>query len=175
MSVVLLLATLGIIVGTQPQGKHVSISEHAASRRWSYLVFACSLSIFGSVLLFYLLRSFGPEFGLPVTYYVALFAGWVFLFLTAWIPDRGFRTFTNVHWKAAYGLACCMTIIIASLAGTGRIALFIRLISLVVSIWYCYTLYIWKFTTKGSHQFLVFQAVNISSFMGLLALTLIFR
>lgn len=175
VSVVLLLITLGVIVGTDAQDAHISISERAASRRWSYLVFAGSLSIFGSLVFLYLLAFFGGQFGLRASYYIALFAGWICLLLTAWIPDRGPRNFTNLHWKTAFGLACTMTIMTMSIAGARHVDETIRVLSLGASLWYCYTLYIWLFNTQAFQLYLRLETMNIASFMGLLALTLIFR
>jgi hypothetical protein len=175
ISVVLLMLILGVIVMTDSRSKHVSISERAASRRWSYLVFACSLSVFGSLLLFYLLQFFGSQFGLPASYYIGLFAAWIFLLLTAWIPDHGPRSFRNRHWQAALGLACSITIMTISFACASHIGTEVRWLSIGISMWYCYTLYIWLFNTEAFQLYLRFETMNIASFMGLLALTLIFR
>jgi hypothetical protein len=175
ISVVLLLVALGVIVSTDAHNAHISISERAASRRWSYLVFACSLSVFGSLLFIYLLRFFGSQFDLPPSFYIALFGGWVCLLPTAWIPDHGPRDFSNLHWRSAFGLACSMTIMTMSLALDRDVGQTIRVLSLGISVWYCYTLYVWLFNTEAFQLYLRLEALNIASFMGLLALTLILR
>lgn len=175
ISAVILLVVLGIIISTDPQRTHISISERAASRRWSYLVFACSLTLFGSLLLFYLFDPFGSQFGLPPVYYMALFIGWAFLLLTAWIPDHGPRNFKNPHWRAALGLACSMTLMAMCLAVARHVDTTIRLLSVAASLWYCYTLYFWFFNTDARQLYLRYETMNIASFMGLLVLTLIFR
>lgn len=175
ISVVVLLIALGVIVGTDAHNAHISISERAASRRWSYLVFAGSLSVFGSLLFIYLLAFFGDKLGLPASYYIALFAGWICLLLTAWIPDHGPRDFSNIHWKTAFGLACSMTVMTMSIATAQHVGETIRILSIVTSLWYCYTLYFWLFNTQSFQLYLRFETMNIASFMGLLALTVIFR
>ena len=175
ISVVVLLVILGLIVGTDAHSTHISISERAASRRWSYLVFAGSLSTFGSLLFLYLLLFFGDQFGLPASYYIALFIGWGCLLLTAWIPDHGPRNFSNLHWKTALGLASSMTIMTMSLVGARHVGETIRVLSLAISLWYCYTLYVWLFNTQAFQLYLRFETMNIASFIGLLTLTLIFR
>jgi hypothetical protein len=175
ISVVILMLVLGIIVTTDSENMRISISERAASRRWSYLAFAFSLTTFGSLALYYLLRSFGTQFGLPVSYYVGLFAAWAFLLLTAWIPDHGPRTFKNRHWQAALGLACSMTIMTLSFAYAQHVSVGVRWLSIAIGLWYSYTLYVWLFNTKAFQLYLRFETMNIASFLGLLALTLIFR
>lgn len=175
LSAVLLLAALVAVAATDSRNTHISISERAASRRWSYLLFALSLSIFGSLLFLYLLVYFGRQFGLPPIYYGALFTGWACLLLTAWIPDRGLRNFTNPHWKTAFGLAVSMTVMAMSLIAARQVDGITRLLSLVVSCWYCYTLYVWLYKTNSFQLYLKFEAINITCFMGLLALTLFFR
>jgi hypothetical protein len=175
ISVLLLLVMLSVIISSDSQNAHISISERAASRKWSYLLFACSLTFFGSLLLLYLLRYFGSQFGLPVSYYIALLIAWASLLLTAWIPDHGPRSFTNPHWRSALGLAGGITVMTMSLAFAQHVDTVMRILSIIISIWYCYTLYVWLFNTKAYELYLRFETMNIASFVGLLALTLIFR
>jgi hypothetical protein len=171
----LLLVTLAVITYSDRENSYISISERAAKNQRSYLIFACSLSVCGSLLLIYLLRSFGPQFGLPVTYYIALFAGWVLLLLTAWIPDHGPRSFKNPHWKTAFGLAVSMTVMTMSLVAARHISVTVRLVSTVASLWYCYTLYVWLFRAQAFQLFLRYESINIASFLGVIVLTLVFR
>jgi hypothetical protein len=150
-SIVLLLITVAVVVGLQPKGKHHSISGHASSSSRSYVFFACSMSVFGSLLIFYLLDSFGPKFGLPIVYYLALSAGWVSLLLTAWIPDRSPYGISTLHWRSAYTLRCCMALATGSIGFARHVDLAIRVIGFALFLWYCYTLCI-LFTDKDHYR-----------------------
>jgi hypothetical protein len=174
LSVVLLLVALGVIVATQPQDRHSSISRRAAAQRWTYLLFASSLTIFGSLFDFYLFHSFGPQLGLPVVYYGAVFLGWICLLLTAWIPERETDPLRGPHWRFAFALACCMTVMTLCLAFTRDAEPAVRVAAVGLSTWYGYTLYL-LFQPMKEVRFLTYESFNVVSFMAIIGLALIFK
>jgi hypothetical protein len=169
LSMVLECFCIYIILRTRRLGKDTTISQHAASRRWTYWLFALSLSTFGSLLIVYLLRDFGPQFGLPIIFYIALILGWICLILTAWIPDKdSSMKLNNPHWLAAYAMANTMMITMLSLVFAHHVNMLTRTLAGITASWYAYTLYLGVFGKRSSKSVLVYQSVNILSFFAIL-------
>lgn len=162
VSTLLFISALALIVLTQPQGKHVTISERAISRRWSSILFTTTLTLFGSSFVLYMYRYFGPQFGLPAIYYPALAIGWLGLLGVAWTPAEPGKK--NAHWVAAYGAAAMMTVMMLALAFAHSVGDITRIFAILIGIWYCYSLYVLLYVQTVAKNIVVYQAVNILSF-----------
>ena len=163
LSVFLLLLILFIIVKAQPQGRHVSISQHAAMKTWTYWIFGLSLSLFGGIFLFFLQTSFSETVGMP-QYLTFLYPViWIFLFGTAWVPDTGKGKLSKTHQIAGLSIALWMTIIMANLPFAKNVPMFVRFVTIVISLWYAYTWYLFFFVKKSRQNFLVYQTINVVS------------
>ncbi len=166
LSAVLLVAALSLIVATQPRGKQTSISERAASRRWTYVVFSTTLTLCGVSFVVFMYQTFNSSFGLPLLVFrLGLFGALVCLLVTAWIPAKGATG--KLHWYAAHGVGAMMTIMMAALATAGPVNGILRVAALLSAAWYSYTLYVWFFAKPAVRFTVVFQFVNIISFLGI--------
>ncbi|HEV2403029.1 MAG TPA: hypothetical protein VGS08_02405 [Candidatus Saccharimonadales bacterium] len=127
-----------------------------------------------SLLNYYLYHSFGPQFGLPFIFYLAVVATWVSMLLTAWVPyhptKRGLQI---LHGKAAMAMACMMALIIASLTLARNVSTGIHIVAAILAVWYGFTIYL-GFSLKRSSlakrllpHFIVIEVFNIVSFVGL--------
>ena len=162
-SATLLMVALGTIVFAQPRGKRVSISHRAASQRWARMLFAVALSFCGGTFVVWLGESFDGK--LPRMFEWALGAGLVSLVTTAWAPARPGRR--NVHWVAAYCLGLAMTVMMAALAWDSREAMAVRVVAGIVVAWYAYTEYVWLMLTRAVRFTVVFQLINVVSFLAI--------
>jgi len=170
MLVVVLLA----IVTTQPQGRHVSISEHVASRVWTYLLFATTLTVCGSLLILFAYRSLGQQLGMPAAYHVILAIAWGACVGTAWVPYPGPGRLGRIHQCLALTLAFSLAALVACLPFATHVGTSLQLLSGAVALWYLYTFYLY-FTDESKRQyFLTFQSVNITSFLAIFILASVF-
>src|SRR5580700_4425436 len=175
LSVLLLFAIALLIILTAPQGKGTSISEHASSRKWSYFLFGCSLTLFGSLFNLFLIRYFGPRFTLPLVYYPIAYINWLCLLLMAWIPSQsGRQAFHGPHYRAAFGWGISAVCLMAALAFAHNVNAIVRAIAAMATLWYCFTIYLAVFAKHTSlarrlmPHYLLFQATNIVSFYGVI-------
>jgi hypothetical protein len=164
-----------IIVLSPLKGKQVSISEHAASRRWLYLLLGISSTVFGGIFSYYLYHLFGPEFGLSRIYYGAVFINWFCMLLAVWIPYRSTKKgLQNPHYRAALGMACMLPLIIATLAFAHHVNAIVHVIAAIATAWYCFTIYLGLFLyrlplAKRLHPYLlVIELFNLASIFGIL-------
>jgi hypothetical protein len=160
----LLLLIIFTVVRVHPQGSHISISQHAASEIWTYILFGISLSLLGGVFLIFMETSFASHLALPRIFSAVLFASWICLLVTAWIPDRGSGPSNKIHLLASYGMAILMTIIMGCLTITGNLNTVFRFITAFIACWYIFTLYLWFFVKSSHRHFLSYQVINIVSF-----------
>jgi hypothetical protein len=175
LSVTALCVVSIIIILTDPQGKQVSISEHAASRRWSYLLFGVSITIFGSLFDAYLLILFGPHFGLPLVYYLAVVISWICWLLLAWIPaGSGKQDFQSPHYRVAFAWGLMVFLIMTTLAFAHNVSTATRVIATITTAWYVFTIYLGVFASRSSMAqrlspyYLIIQSLNIVSFFGVM-------
>jgi hypothetical protein len=166
LSTLFLFVSLFSIVKMNLQGKHKSISQHAALRLWTYWLFGLSMSIFGGVILFVLQKTMtsfiGPSFLLTLVF----LATWICLLITAWIPDKDNEELVSkIHTISGLGIAWCMTILMSILAFANHLAIYFRLMAAITSIWYFYTWYLFYFVKSSRSNFLVYQTINAVSFL----------
>jgi hypothetical protein len=164
LSVLLLLIVLFAVVKIHQEGTDVSISQHAAKKGWTYVIFGLSLTIIGSLFLIFLQASLFPSIGMPYIFYLLLPLSWICLIITAWIPDKREGKLSVVHTYAALGIAISMAIIIFGLLFATHISLLFQLIAGITTLWYIYTLYLYFFVKKSHQYYLVYQTVNMLSF-----------
>jgi hypothetical protein len=173
LSVVLLLFVFFIIVKTKPQGRHISISEHAATRTWSYILFGTALTTCGSMIILFAYKSLGPQLGMTVVYKVVLALGWLALLMTAWIPDPGKGRLSDIHKIIAFSLAGTMAGLMACLTFAIHTPILLRLVSACLAVFYAYTIFLFYNDKSKRKHFLVYQIFNIVSFFTVFTLAYI--
>jgi hypothetical protein len=175
ISTLLLLSILFIIVKIHPQGKHKSISQHASLQSWTYWIFGVSMSFFGGVILFYLQQTLTIIIGTSLLLTGVFLATWVFLFITAWIPDKGNEEMVSkIHTISGFGIAWSMTILMCFLVFTNHLPIYFRLLATITSLWYFYTWYLYYFVKNSRRNFLVYQTINIVSFFAVTLIVSVF-
>jgi len=167
---VVLLAALLTITLNISKGKSVSISEHAASSRWSYWLFAITLTIFGSIFSLYLVFYLGPQFNLSPLYYAAAIIGWIALVLAAWFAeDTKKPRFKNPHWLSANALGAMMGVMLVCISITSSVNPVTRVLAAIFAAWYFFCLYLIFFRedAKLLNHFMPIQYFNILTFTSL--------
>jgi hypothetical protein len=172
-SIALLLLALCVVVLTAPRHDLVSISGRASSRQWSFVLFAVVSTLCGSIFTFYMLRSFGPKFGLPIFYYAGLVVGWISLLVTVWSHDRGIMAIRTPHWIAAYSLGTMMAVQMLGLV-FADVNIALKIGAGAATAWYSYTLYLWSRGKNLDKRFLKYQLINVVSFFVVFFTAIIF-
>jgi hypothetical protein len=167
VSVLCLVLSSALIIYKAPGDGSLSISERAVSKRWTYLLFAVSISLFGSIFWFYLYREIGSRIELTFLFRLAVVAGWLGMLFMAWMPAR--TGAENLRGPHSWGvLVMCLSIVVcvALVPFNARINLLIRLIAVGLTAWYCYTIYLWTFKLQASRKHLLtYELMNIGSFL----------
>lgn len=164
ISIILLFVILFIIVKNHHEGAHITISQHAAKKKWTYVLFGLALTLIGGFFLVYLQTSLFPLIGMPSIFYLIVALSWIFLLLTAWVPDTRQGKKSKIHEKAALGTAVSMTLIIFSLIFATHLASLLKITAGITTLWYVFTLFLLFFDKKSLQYFLVYQVINIITF-----------
>ena len=140
-----------------------SISTHAAKQRFSYWVFFASLiAAAGSFYLFtqYFLT---PYFGLGDQFSLLVAVTLGLILATAIVPDTGGRV-GLLHGVAAWSMAVCLPIILASLLLSGKVNFGTSLIVGLAILYMVIDWFLFLFVPRTRQYFLLFQGTYVLSF-----------
>lgn len=168
VSVIELLSfTAYLIVVLAPKNTRLSVSERAASKPWLRILFGGSLTVFGSLFLYYLFYSFGPVFHLPAIFYLGIGVCWIAMLFTAWIPAQMNDTMSGPHFRMAFVMALSMTVIMGSILFAHSISGAARALAGCVALFYLYTIYLWAFerNSRKRDYFLIYELINVALFL----------
>jgi hypothetical protein len=116
-------------------------------------------------------HSFCQSIGRAKTRYAArLPLHFVAIVLTAWIPDPGSGRVSTLHKHVAFSLAAAMIGLAACLPFARHTIISIRILGALAAIWYAYTFYVYFADKRMWRFFLVFQSINIVSFVTIFTL-----
>jgi hypothetical protein len=115
----------GLLFRFNREGKHLTASEIAASRRLTHHIFFWGLSSSSVVLALLMFGWFIPHFALGPLFGALIVMVIVFKVLTGLVPAKG-RKRTMAHLFFAFGLGFWMIAVAISLAFTSTVRPFIR-------------------------------------------------
>lgn len=165
-----LVLACAVIIHAVPGTGDVSLSERAVSKRWTRLLYGVSITVLGSLFWLYLYRDISQHEFVNL-FRVAAIGGWLGMVLFAWIPSQiGPKSMRGPHSWAVLLMGLCITSIMAMVPFEEHNNIVTRFIAGVVTIWYCYTIYLGLFEQHGSKRryLLLFELVNVGSFLVLM-------
>jgi hypothetical protein len=163
LAIIILIIGLVIIVLKWPQGRHLSFSQHVATRRHSIVYYTLLFSIVLPLLLLFFIGWFIPEFGISAWFGLFIVASSVTQYVCTLIPEVG-------GWKTRYhrllaGVSAVLLVpALMVILLTDSIETFSKLhtvVSLFIMLGIIYVL----FRGKGQHhQLLILQSCYFVAF-----------
>lgn len=140
--------------------KSMSISQHAASTKHAYLLFAATLTFGGSLLYVFILDWFMPHLGLGFWFGLLYTVTFLAQLVAAWVPDTHGLAH-RVHFWAAYFMAFLFMPLALYVTIAEHISLAARIVS-ILCLGYMFVAWIIFVTLrKAREKYLVFQALYI--------------
>jgi len=141
----------------------LTISKHASSTVWSYLLFALSLSAIGISLYIWLLRWFMPHLKLNALFGSILTLMIICLVVTAVIPDtKGLSR--RLHRIAAFSMAVLYLPLSLLIALSATLHVITRILCLGLLIYMLLTFTFVVLMKRSQQRYLVFQGLYIVAF-----------
>jgi len=131
-----------VILTASSERTKLTISEQAASRKWSYLLVAISGPILSSIFAWYLYHSFGPQFGLPFIYYVTVVIAWLCSLPALAIPYHPVKKdLQRLHAGAFLGMSFMIVLATITIAFAHDVNLLTHVAATILAGWYLLILY----------------------------------
>jgi hypothetical protein len=106
-----------VIIKLWPPNKRQSFSQHVASRKVTYWLFAPIFTVVTVMYYAFLWKWVGPLVGMGAAYYDVLLVAFVLQLIVAWVPAKSVWPM-RVHGIAAYGVAILMVALVVIIALT---------------------------------------------------------
>lgn len=140
--------------------KSMSISQHAASAKHAYLLFAVTLTVSGSLLYVFILGWFMPHLRLGFWFGFLYAVTFLAQLVAAWVPDiRGLAH--RIHFCAAYFMAFLFMPLALYVTVAANISPVSRIVSALCLGYMIVAWIIFITLRKAREKYLIFQALYI--------------
>jgi len=143
--------------------RSMSLSQHAALNKTTYLLFAITLTVEGFLFYLFNIKWLIPTFHFPKTFTVLLVIALISQFILAWIPDAG-NLRKWIHKISAYTESGFLQIMLFFILTSQYVSVFSREISVFILCLMLVIAYLLIFVKKAHKNYLIYQSLYVMVF-----------